>query len=486
MNTKRLDSTCTGISVEDDLIRIAVVGIDGDVISVVHVAQIPIPKIQPAMESQAEEEEEENQFAAVEAPGIEAVRTEAVRNFMDGHVVGKTTLCVGLGEPFVRLILLPKLAKAGRKDVLKKIAAETDQTQALKFLRNAIDYRFIGKDRMLAVVRLETSPLLDVFALPKGIRKQPTRMEFVTSNELALINLVRVHFRFTPAEIVHVIHVERDKTRLMIMQGGELKAIVPSIQQGSDNTFNATILHDRIELAAEGAGYKKANSVVLSGAAEDVGLRKEILENNPDIVFHSLNRLRISYDESIAETERMADYTIPISLAWQKLQPDNPRFYRLNVLPHNIRERQRKFKLAWHGILLLLALFAVTTFLTVRILENGRKLGEVTQKLQAEQKQVASQKVIVDSIYMVEGQSTSIINSTNLLDTLLYDVEQWSQIIDTLATGTGSPQSSWISELKPDKAGGIQIVGFALERPTIPAFFGVCGTGGDCVRSRCN
>ncbi len=481
MTTKRYDEMTTGIAVEDDIIRLAVVGRVKDVIHVIHVAQIPIPKMQPVVAEQPPletgEEGEQNVFTSASTQDIDEVRNQAVREFVEGHVAGRTALCVGFGEPFIRLILLANPPKANRTAILKKIAAEADLTAPLKQIRDSMDYLPITKDRLLAAVNVEASPLLDIFALPQGIRRQPTRLEFMMSNELALINLVRVHFRFMPQEVVHIIHVERDKTRLFIMEGGELRAIVPTIQQGFENTSNVTVLHDRIELAAEGAGYPKADSIVLSGMAEDIGLRQEILPNNPDIIFHSLNRLRIACDEEIPEAQRLADYAMPISLAWQKLQPEHPRFHRLNVLPHNIRERQRKFKLAWHGFLLLLVLFGITLFMTVRILEHGNKLKVIRQKLQVEQKQIAEQKVIVDQIYAVENTSTSIINSTNLLDTLLYNAELWSQVLDTLASGAGSPQRLWVSELKPDKESGTQVIGYAMDRPSIPSFSAHIGQG---------
>jgi hypothetical protein len=477
MNNMKFDELCTGISVEDDVIRLAIVGRMKDVIYLQHVAQMPIPKLHAAAPAAVPGEGEENAFTSSETEGTDEVRNEAIRSFLETNMISKTGLAVGVGEPFIRLFILQVDKKSKTKDLLKKIAVELDQAHALKQLRNAVDFVPLTKTATLAAVRLEHSPLLELFALPHYNHKHPTRIEFVTSNELALINLVRVHFRFRPDEVVHIIHVERDKTLLFILIGGDLKAVIPAIQQGAANTNAPTVLHDRIELAVENAGFGKADSVVLSGAAEKLGLRGEILLSNPDVVFHSLNNLRLTHSLNLSEKEDLADYTVPISLAWQKIQPDNERFHRINLVPHNIREKQRKLRLGWHGLLLLLVLFSLTTYVTVDILKNSKKLQTVKRRANIEQKQIAAQKVIVDKIYAIENKSTDIINSTNLLDTLLYDTEQWSQILDTLATGAGSPQRLWLSEMKPEKAGGEQLIGFALERPQIPLFTGHIGLG---------
>jgi hypothetical protein len=172
----------------------------------------------------------------------------------------------------------------------------------------------------------------------------------------------------------------------------------------------------------------------------------------------------------------MNNYLIPIALAWQELQPKNQHFYRLDVLPAKIMDGQKRFKLAWHGVLLLLMLFVAVTALTVIGLQKQAEISSLNNALEFDKRQMEEQKIIVDQISMLEERSTAIRSATTTLDTLLLNAELWTETLDTLSIGAAALRDTWVSEMKLDKEGDITVIGYAVQRTSIPDFSESIGT----------
>jgi Tfp pilus assembly protein PilN len=474
-NPSKPDAICIGLSLEGDQLRFAAVGREGKSLRILNLASMTVPVAQYVHKTEEDTGTSSNPFEKVEANDGEEVDYSSVREFLQNHFIGGASLAVSLGEPNIRTFLMPSEPKDTPARIVKRILNDVQHSLNVELSRDMVAYEVTGKTGIVAAARLEVSPFLEVYAMPLGNSKRGARINFVTSNDVALVNIVRAHFRFPDREVVHVINVCKDETRLYILQGQDLKFIAPAVQQGANDRDFVTMLNNRIELAAENAGYPKADAIVLCGYAEEIGLKEELLANNPGVVFHSLSHLRLSHGNDEAIQRDMRHYLVPISIAWEKLQPSNEHFYHINLIPSRIREEQKKLKLAWHGFVLLTVLFAATAGLTFLGLQKQEQIQMLSSALDYEKKQVREQQAIVDQITALENKSASIIAATNTLDTLLQNSEKWSETLDTLATGVGALNNLWISEMKPDNEGNITVSGYSMTRASVPKLSHVVG-----------
>ncbi len=476
MNTGPTPSqVCIGLSIEGDTLRLASVGRDGKNLRILDLASMTVPVMQHVTHDGDDTGGGSNPFEKIELSDTDAVDHSAVKDFISGHYVPGASLAVSLGDHNIRTFLLPAVDKENPSKALTRILGEIQHSLNIELSKDQVAYQRIGKSTLLVTARIEGTPLLEIFAMPHDASRRSTRINFVTSNDVALINLVRSHFRFRDDSISHIIHVGKDETRLYIMRGYDLVYLAPPVQQGANDREYVTMLNNRLELAAENAGFPKADTVVLSGYAEEIGLKEEILENNPQIVFHSLSKLRMTHGANEALAREIRHYPIPLSVAWEKLDPKNPHFYHINLIPHRIREDQKKLKLAWHGLLLLALLFISAAGLTFLGLQKQEEIRTLSAKLAFERKQVNEQRAIVSQINELENRSAAIIDATNTLDTLLMNSEKYSTTLDTIARAAGALQNMWINEMKPDADGGIAFNGFSTTRASVPSFSQLIG-----------
>lgn len=478
----RPQEICIGISIEGTVLRLATLGRVGTKLNVLDLASMPLPvkqfvaPIDDEAPKKADNPFEDDAVTTTDGGDEGSIDLDSVREFISTHYLPNASFALGLELPYVRTLLIPSEKKDNPTKLRNRVIEEVGKTLNVELSKKDIALTKAGEKQALAVVRIEDSPMLELCTAPQGGQKRPPRLSFVTSNDIALINMVRVHFRADADEIMHVIHVDDDVTHFYVMRGHDVDYMAPPIQQGAHDAHLVSTLYNRIELSAESAGYLNPDKVVLSGKAEEIGLKEEILENNPDVVFHSLKRLRVGDSDDKDILREMNSYLVPIALAWQQLQPKNQHFYRLDVLPQRISDEQKRFKLAWHGMLLLLLLFVAVTAMTVIGLQKQAEIATLTSALDYEKRQIEEQDVIVRQIGELEHRSEAIRTATTTLDTLLLNSEVWTETIDTLSKGTSALRDIWVSEMSMDKERGLAIVGYAFRRVSIPTFATSIGT----------
>jgi len=459
---------CIGLSVEGDLMRLATVGRVGQKLVILNLGTLNLPHHEMAYAGEMEGMEgERDPFASLEAGADEGPDYAEVHDFLQAHYVRGATIAVSFGEPTVRTDIFAYDPKDKGAAILNKVIAEIQRSHNVSVTKDAVGYHLMGTKQILAGILLEIPPLFNALVRPLGIDRKPTRVSLVSTNDIALANMARAHFRFRDDEIAHMIYVGKDETRFYVLKGGELQFIAPPIQQGANKEYVA-MLNNRIELAAELAGYPKADKVVLAGAAEQIGLREEILANNPYVVFHSLTKLRVTHPAG-NEYADIHDFILPISVAWQKLQPKQLQFYKINLVPPKIQKEQNTLQIAWHGLLLILFIILAILGLGYKGLQNQKEIGTADKELIREQAEIQRQREIVDEINSLETRSADIQAAATTLDTLLMNQELWTETLDSLAKGTSRLGNIWISELKPDPEGGVTLVGFSRSRSAIPS-----------------
>lgn len=474
MILKSKKEACIGLSVEGDQLKLAAVARVGKKMRVLTLASTPVQTHKFANTTDDELESSTNSTSSFDFDQTDdAIDYQSVRDFLSNHLKRHIPLAVTFGEPIVRTLVIRREPKQKKNAVLKTILAEIQHLHNVELTKDMVDYAESASQSVLAVARLEASPLLDIFAMPTGTERRPMNIGYVSSNDVALINMVHMHFRFQTDEVVHVIHVGLDETKLFILRGNEVVHISPVIMQGSRDRDVAALLLTRLELEADAAGLPSPSHVVLSGHAERIGLRGLIEQYHPSVIMHSLSRLRVASTSDDSEID-FQDYIIPISAAWQYLEGKTKHFHRFDVLPMRLRSDQNKFKLSWHGYVFLLALFGSTTALTLQGLNNHSTITEQRAALNFERQQIKEQMKIVERINTLEARSADVIKATTTLDTLLKGAEMWSMTLDTLASGVNSLRTLWISEMKPTEK-GVNVSGFSLNRSNVPNFATLSG-----------
>jgi Tfp pilus assembly protein PilN len=168
------------------------------------------------------------------------------------------------------------------------------------------------------------------------------------------------------------------------------------------------------------------------------------------------------------QQESIAEYAIAIGAAWRALQPSNPRIYSINLLPDLVREGQRVFKLAWHGVVLMLFLFLSTLYFTVSYIQKSKLIADSQDLLERKRSQLAENETLQNSIDGLQEQIGRFQASLALYDTLVPGTERWSKMFTQMSHGVEDLNSIWLTDFNSDAAGSLTMNGYTVYRTRIP------------------
>jgi hypothetical protein len=283
------------------------------------------------------------------------------------------------------------------------------------------------------------------------------------------MNLVRLNYDLQPQEVSVIIYVGVEFTRLIFMRGDQFYQFAPILGEGYDSPNLLNTVYSRLLLEQDNLAIPRINRIILAGESKRIGFRDFLLQQLPDQEVEYLLAPRLDTSQLSAEQqETISDYAVPIGAAWKVLDPNNASVYKINLLPAEVREGQRVFKLAWHGYLLMLLLFLSTLFFTWTIAQKTKEIKELKEVLTLKEGQRAENQTLASSIDALQLQLVRYKTSLALYDSLVPGSERWSKVLTQISHGVEDLNSIWLSDFTAGETSVLHMNGFAVYRTRIP------------------
>ena len=160
-------------------------------------------------------------------------------------------------------------------------------------------------------------------------------------------------------------YVGSEFSRLIFLKGKNFLHFAPVISEGRTSPNIENTLYSRILLEQDSAGIMRLDRIFLAGESHKLELKQFLAPQFAEAPIEYLVPRNLdtgALQQSVEEIT--SEYAVPISVAMRVLDPKNPDYYSIDLLPQSFREGQKVFKLAWHGYLLMLLIFMGTLFFT--------------------------------------------------------------------------------------------------------------------------
>jgi Tfp pilus assembly protein PilN len=266
-----------------------------------------------------------------------------------------------------------------------------------------------------------------------------------------------------------IIYIGIEFTRLIFMRGDQFYQFAPILGEGHDSPNLQNTVYSRLLLEQDNLAIPHINRIILAGESKRIGFRDFLLQQLPDQEVDYLLAPRLDSSELNADQqESISEYAVSIGAAWKVLEPANKNVYNINLLPAEVREGQRVFKLAWHGYLLLLLLFLSTLFFTWQVAQKSKEIKELRDQLTLKEGQRAENQTLASSIGVLQEQLSRYKTSLALYDSLVPGTERWSRVLTQLSHGVEDLNSIWLSDFAAGQEGVIKLNGFTVYRTRIP------------------
>jgi Tfp pilus assembly protein PilN len=386
------------------------------------------------------------------------------------YPVNNYSLTYSLAEPAIYYHVLESDFGLKGTKLKDRILEELKNIRAFQPAADAVDAIRTDEGNLLCIVREDGLSLINSLENVKGF--MGGRIPFIPaidSSDVSLMNLVRLNYDLQPQEVSVIIYVGVEFTRLIFLRGDQFYQFAPILGEGYDSPNLLNTVYSRLLLEQDNLAIPRINRIILAGESKRIGFRDFLLQQLPDQEVEYLLAPRLDTSELSAEQqETISDYAVPIGAAWKVLDTDNPNIYRINLLPAEVREGQRVFKLAWHGYLLLLLLFLSTIFFTWTIAQKGKEIKELREVLTLKEGQRAENQTLSSSIDALQQQLVRYKTSLALYDSLVPGSERWSKVLTQISHGVEDLNSIWLSDFTAGENSVLHLNGFAVYRTRIP------------------
>jgi hypothetical protein len=190
-------------------------------------------------------------------------------------------------------------------------------------------------------------------------------------------------------------------------------------------------------------------------------------ENFPDIKVENL-----SFTEDFIQTENVDESSIPrfttaIGAALAASGVRAEAFPEISFIPKYVADRQKIFKLQWHGMLILFLIFLTPITFNYFYNQNARQIDNYSSELDQMNSQLEKVIPIVQKSNELSANLSTLKEKLTMLDTLAQGSKEWSTKMEMLNQGIRSVGSSWVTTFTQSQEGTF-IQGFTLYRNRIP------------------
>jgi hypothetical protein len=190
-------------------------------------------------------------------------------------------------------------------------------------------------------------------------------------------------------------------------------------------------------------------------------------DNFPDIIVENLTLDEKLFDLSEVNSDSVRAFTTAIGVALAASGAATESFPKLSFVPSYVKERQKIFKLQWHGMVLLFLIFLSPITFNYLYNQNVQKIEYAERGLTQINSQISQIDPIVESTNEINDNLAILREKLVLLDTLSQNSMEWSVKFDILNNGINDVNNSWVTSMS-ESDDGVFIQGYALNRNRIP------------------
>lgn len=356
----------------------------------------------------------------------------------------------------------------------KKLKQEILSKEELKIKNYALDYIINPNGSGLAFAHRGSFELLDAIQeLNPILTKKKFLYSHIDTNEISLINLVRNCYDYPSEDFVTVLYIGIDyKVGIVLKDNNHIKTF-PIIITETDPEKKRQAIYSKIILEQDISNTPITQHVILAG--EDVTDEDVAYYQEKGFYWDPLKRLElkdielVETEEDSSSSEIIAQYAIPISLAWKALEIKGTKFHNCNLLPTKIIESQKYFKIAWHGFLILAIIFYVALWGTLNNLEIKQEIKNIQKEQTRVQTVISEINRKITQVNLVKDKINVIEAKNQLVKDISEDKNQWHKILKDLSIGYGQNSISWIRSIR-NKQNELLLSGLTSRRRNIITF----------------
>ncbi|MBN1593383.1 MAG: tetratricopeptide repeat protein [Candidatus Coatesbacteria bacterium] len=480
-----------GLSIEGTDIKVAHIGLShkGVILKRLEVARLPEPLGIPTQDEEIADEALdafEEAFGEVSSStdspievgeggeqAGEADSSSALLGILAGYNLTKAKIGVNLPEDAISFYTLSDtFAVKGRKlkrAIIEMVSPRHDgpvSPDMVEYIKSA--------DKNLTCLICDRPPVfLDVLKEIKPfLAHNKPFIGLIDSMDTALMSLVRANHELKEEQITAIIYVGPESTRTIIMKGRDYLMMLPSIQEGANSPDLLNKVYSKMLLEQDEGGLPEITHLVLAGEGDMDEAKEFFVDKMPDAVIEAIKYGKFvgSEMEPSKVPAPLSSFALPLALARKALEPTNPSYYETDFTPEYMKESQKPFRIAWHGLMSLFIIFAMSLLLVIKGGYNLAEMEDLEEDTFNHNRLTKLAQPLLYEIDTLNAQINEYGSEIAQLALLAQDSHVWSESLQKICDLTERCDSLWLVNLSSSDDMGYILRGKSRTRDKITAF----------------
>ncbi len=404
------------------------------------------------------------------SPGSSDV--SALASEMAGIKLSQFSFIPVITEPSANFHVYEGEKVSDRKKQIELIANDILKVKGILAAKDSIDYVDLN-DKAYLCVFIESSvrcaELVNSLASLHGRRYY--KIDSIKSAEVALANYVSKTTKFFPEDYTLIIHIGKEASKLIFLEGQKLKHIGTTLDVGTKNLHTYDVYFSKILLEMENGGVPRLDNVVLCGDDRSENLMLSFYGTFPEA-----NVIDLKFDSfdlgSLGEESQkeISTFSIPLAAVFEYQKEESKEVKGINILPKYIQENQKFLQFGWHSYVMLAILFVTTFFYTFLILSKFSELSLLDKEIA---RLISMQKMneeIISQITPLSNRIANFDNTQSILDSAAVGTGVWSHSLDNISSFMERRRNFWITFLESTNTQDFLIRGYTLSRSSLTEF----------------
>ncbi|MBO6621045.1 MAG: hypothetical protein JJ892_03560 [Balneola sp.] len=327
----------------------------------------------------------------------------------------------------------------------------------------------IREDGSLLLVSVEDDPLvLQLIHKAESIYSGKVTINEVLPDEALIVGLFRANYDVDPESITALVQYSEESCRIIFLKGAALLNISPIITEGSSSRKFLNTVFSKILFQLDTGEVPSLDRIILCNNSLNGDAIEFFEDRFPDIEVSEFVYKDEIFDTKDFDPGVVASFTSAISLAWADAGFQKQSYPDISFLPSYVKDRQKIFKLQWHGFLLLALIISVFPISNYFFLGNSTEIESLRESVSSRKAEIRVLENTVQEYNRINSELTGIQTKLVLLDELSEGTLTWTVNLDLINKGIDNIDSIWLTNFTDTGESGIDLNGVALYRNRIP------------------
>lgn len=291
----------------------------------------------------------------------------------------------------------------------------------------------------------------------------------ILPDETLIMGLVRANYELEEGSITCLIQFSEKNCRVIFLRGMNLWLVSPIITEGTQSRKILNTVFSKILFQLDTGEVPNLDRLLICNNSLRDEATSFFQERFPDVEVSEFQFSEDFLDTNEYTEELLAPFTTAIGMAWATSGFERKSLPDISFIPKYVEDRQKIFKLEWHGFLLLFMIM-----LSFPVIDSLRKtanaqIANLGDQISIVDTQINSFVSTVNNYNRISNELGKIQEKLELMNTLAENSITWTTNFDLINSGFDEIGGVWLTSINVgDEENTLEIQGIARKRSSIP------------------